>query len=85
MSGESVIVVSSQKRQAASRQPGAARKVPVRPGNPSRPGTLDEGTRQTPDNPDKQEASMLKFIGWAILIIFIIGLLVVIGIFDLIF
>ena len=33
----------------------------------------------------KREARMLKIIGWAVLIIFIIGLLVVIGVFKAIF
>jgi hypothetical protein len=38
----------------------------------------------TPVSPWRQ-TQMLKFIGWAVLIIFLIGLLVVLGVFKAIF
>ncbi|WP_158284512.1 hypothetical protein [Azospirillum sp. TSO35-2] len=54
---------------AAASDAGCVHRTPGRPTGPS-----DEGT-----------VSMLKIFGWAILIIFIIGLLVVTGILKLVF
>ncbi|WP_434622162.1 hypothetical protein [Azospirillum sp. B2RO_4] len=43
------------------------------------------GDRQRHERSDRRTDIMLKILGWAILIIFIIGLLVVTGILKLIF
>jgi hypothetical protein len=43
------------------------------------------GGRRRHERSDRRTLTMLKILGWAILIIFIIGLLVVTGILKLIF
>ena len=53
--------------------------------NPSLCELVVSQTRQRMPQADEQGTLMLKAVGWIILIIFIIGLLVVLGVFKAIF